>query len=85
MSQSGPTTFGQFSVLFCPQPTRNESFLCTWYDQSTFPVSMWTAITASEVSIAGCVVASPVPKYTAFRTGSTVGEFHTAPPAGPHC
>src|SRR4051812_37949519 len=46
---------------------------------------MSTAITASDVLIAGYVVASPVPKYTACRTGSTVGEFHTEPPAGPHC
>jgi hypothetical protein len=31
---------------------------------------------------AGAVVASPVPKYTALRAGSTVGVFQTAPPAG---
>jgi hypothetical protein len=37
---------------------------------------------ASVVLGDGAVVASPVPKYTARFTGSIVGEFHTAPPAG---
>ena len=37
---------------------------------------------ASVVFAGGAVVASPVPKYTARFTGSIVGEFHTAPPAG---
>ena len=43
---------------------------------------MSTAMMASVVFGDGAVVASPVPKYTACRTGSTVGEFQTAPPAG---
>src|SRR5215471_13105339 len=40
------------------------------------------AMIASVVFGDGAVVASPVPKYTARLTGSIVGEFHTAPPAG---
>jgi hypothetical protein len=43
---------------------------------------MSTAITASVVGGEGAVVASPVPKITAWRSGSTVGVFHTPPPAG---
>src|SRR6185312_4250225 len=40
---------------------------------------------ASVVGAAGAVVASPVPKNTAWVFGSRVGLFHTDPPAGANC
>src|SRR5580704_7388967 len=83
MSMSGPIGFGQASLRFEPlQPPMNTSFSVAWYAQSSLPVFMSTAMMASVVFGDGAVVASPVPKYTACRTGSTVGEFQTAPPAG---
>src|SRR5215470_7575462 len=83
MSMSGPIGFGHASLAFGPlQPPMNTSFSVAWNDQRYFPVSRSTAMIASVVFGDGAVVASPVPKYTARLTGSIVGEFHTAPPAG---
>src|SRR5262245_6442361 len=83
MSISGPIGLVQASLLLAPpQPPMKTSFSVAWYDHRSFPVLMSTAMIASVVIAGGDVVASPVPKYTACRTGSIVGEFHTAPPAG---
>ena len=83
MSMSGPIGLGHAALRLAPvQPPMNTSPSVAWYDQSSFPVLMSTAMMPSVVTAGGAVVASPVPKYTALRTGSTVGEFQTAPPAG---
>src|SRR5215831_12358212 len=83
MSMSGPIGFGHASLAFAMlQPPMKTSFSVAWYDQRYLPVSRSTAMIASVVFGDGAVVASPVPKYTARFTGSIVGEFHTAPPAG---
>src|SRR5215471_15540621 len=83
MSMSGPIGSGQASLFTGPlQPPMNTSFSVAWYDHKYSPVLIFTAMIPSVVLGAGAVVASPVPKYTAWRTGSIVGEFHTAPPAG---
>src|SRR4029077_7898560 len=83
MSMSGPIGFGHASLTFGPlQTPMNTSPSVAWYDHRYLPVSRSTAMIASVVLAGGAVVASPVPKYTARFTGSMVGEFHTAPPAG---
>ncbi len=54
MSQSGPCTFGQLSVRPGPvQPTRKESPVCACRLHRILPVSMSSAIAASEVAAAG--------------------------------
>src|SRR5206468_6470211 len=81
MSISGPSGFGHASLLTAPlHPPMKTSPSVAWYDHRSLPVLMSTAIMASVVLGEGAVVASPVPKYTAWRTGSTVGVFQTAPP-----
>src|SRR4029077_11931997 len=83
MSMSGPIGFGHASLaLGMLQPPMKTSFSVAWNDHRYFPVSRSTAMIASVVLAGGAVVASPVPKYTARFTGSIVGEFQTAPPAG---
>src|SRR5262249_14550743 len=78
-----PMVCGQALLLFCPlQPPMNASLGMAWYDHSTLPESISTATIASPKGCAGSVCGSPVPKYTAWRTGSTLGELHTDPPAG---
>jgi hypothetical protein len=62
----------------------NRSFSVARRDQSTLPVLRSSAITASVSGDSGGVTASPVPTYSAPRTVSIVGEFHTPPAAGPY-
>src|SRR5262245_16054036 len=83
-SKSGPVTSGQLSRP-AGQLTRYASFGVNCFDHSRRPVRRSNAMTASDVSAAGWVYASPVATYTAFRFTSTVGEDQIAAPAGPHC
>src|SRR4029077_18283073 len=60
-SKSGPSSFGQFSLLG-RQPTRNASAAVTWLHQKIFPVFTSITITESLVFTAGPVSELPVPR-----------------------
>src|SRR6478752_2776808 len=82
-SKSGPSSFGQFSLV--PpgrQPTRKASAEVAWFHHTMRPVLRSIAITDSLVLTAGPVYELPVPTYRTPRRSSTVGALHTAAPAG---